>query len=304
MIVDDSTAMLKIIRTILKGLGYTDIAEAKDGDEAWEQLQEGGVDLLITDWNMPNMSGLELVEKVRANPATAELPIIMSTSRNVKDDIIAAMRAGANNYVSKPYTPPQLEAKIEQVFKKLRTEAQKKLVAAAPKLDLGPLINDSVKITLQDDFPFVSFVEKTVDPNNLSRPENKDIAEYLDTTVKVLNQVNQQFPDAQVRYALHDNTHDVMRLIRFHREHLKLLLVSNDIIGGGLTLARLAALNQEATYKVCLICEMTAEFSAAQRDSMEKMGILLLERRKLNAEVLENIFKEYGTAEARETPSK
>lgn len=234
MIVDDSTSMLKIIRTILKGLGYTDIAEAKDGDEAWEQLQEGGVDLLITDWNMPNMSGLELVEKVRANPATAELPIIMSTSRNVKDDIIAAMQAGANNYVSKPYTPPQLEAKIEQVFKKLRAETQKKLVAAAPKLDLGPLINNSVKITLQDDFPFVALVEKTVDPNDLNRPENKEIAEYLDTTVKVLNQVNQQFPDAQVRYAFHDSTHQVVRLIRFHREHLKLLLVSNDSIGGDL----------------------------------------------------------------------
>lgn len=301
MIVDDFTAMLKIIRTILKGLGYTDIAEAKDDDEAWEKLQDGGVDLLITDWNMPNMSGLELVEKVRSNPPTSELPIIMSTSRNVKEDFIAAMKAGVNNYITKPYNPQQLEDKIGQVFKKIRAQAHKKLVAEAPKLDLGPLLNNAAAITMQDDFPFVTIVEKVVDATNLGRPENEDTGRFLNTAVKVLDKVNQQFPDVQVRYVLEDNTHAIMRMVRFHREHLKLLMISDDIVGGGLTLARLAALNQEASYKVCLICEMQSEFSAAQRDGMEKMGILLLERRKITDEVLEDVFKEYAIAAARET---
>lgn len=119
-------------------MGYTDIAEAKDGDEAWEQLQEGGVDLLITDWNMPNMSGLELVEKVRANPATAELPIMMSTSRNVKDDIIAAMRAGANNYVSKSYTPPNSRPRSNRSSKSSGPRPKRNSWPRPPSLTLVP----------------------------------------------------------------------------------------------------------------------------------------------------------------------
>jgi two-component system chemotaxis response regulator CheY len=84
--------------------------------DAWAKLQTGGFNFIITDWNMPNMSGLEFVNAVRESEQFKRIPIIMVTTRSVKDDIIAAMKAGANNYVVKPFTPDTLKEKIDKVL--------------------------------------------------------------------------------------------------------------------------------------------------------------------------------------------
>lgn len=117
LVVDDSPTMRRIVVQMLKKIGYSDIVEAGDGKEALERLQaEGDIELVCTDWNMPVMSGLELVQAIRGDGNFSSLPILMVTTRNMKDDIITAMKAGVNNYVTKPFDPKTIKEKIDKVM--------------------------------------------------------------------------------------------------------------------------------------------------------------------------------------------
>ena len=114
--VDDSPTMRRIIVNTLKRAGYDDIIEANDGKEAMEKLKSETIDFLITDWNMPEMDGLTLVNHLREDAKFKSLPILMVTTRSVKEDIVEALKAGVNNYIVKPFTPDTLKEKIEQVL--------------------------------------------------------------------------------------------------------------------------------------------------------------------------------------------
>ncbi len=117
LIVDDSSTMRKIIKNTLQRLGYDDILEAEHGLQAWELLDSiEDIKILITDWNMPEMNGLDLVKKMRANSKFADIPIIMVTTEGGKAEVITALKAGANNYIVKPFTPQVLKEKLEVVL--------------------------------------------------------------------------------------------------------------------------------------------------------------------------------------------
>ncbi len=115
LVVDDSATMRRIIINTLQRLGYDDYVEASDGTEALERF-DPSVTCVLADWNMPNMSGLDLVRALRARPDAAAVKIIMVTTRSVREDILQAAQAGVNNYVVKPFTPEVLKEKMDQVF--------------------------------------------------------------------------------------------------------------------------------------------------------------------------------------------
>lgn len=117
LIVDDSVTMRRIVVNTLKSIGYDQTVEAGDGKDALAKLLSEGADFVITDWNMPEMNGLELVKTIRGNPQFENLPVLMVTTRGNKDDVIDAMKARVNNYVVKPFTPQGLKEKIDQVLK-------------------------------------------------------------------------------------------------------------------------------------------------------------------------------------------
>ncbi|MCK4577882.1 MAG: response regulator [Candidatus Marinimicrobia bacterium] len=114
---EDSPTMRRIIANSLKKLGFQDVIEAEHGVEALEKMEGHKIDLLVTDWNMPEMNGAELVRAVRAMPEYAELPIVMITTRGMKDDILTAMKLGVNGYVIKPFTPDVLRTKLDAILK-------------------------------------------------------------------------------------------------------------------------------------------------------------------------------------------
>ena len=118
LVVDDSSTMRRIIKNTLSRLGYNDILEAENGALAWEimSVPDSGIKILITDWNMPEMNGLELVKKVRAEEKYKDVPIIMVTTEGGKAEVITALRAGVNNYIVKPFTPQVLKEKLEVVL--------------------------------------------------------------------------------------------------------------------------------------------------------------------------------------------
>jgi two-component system chemotaxis response regulator CheY len=114
--VDDSPTMRRIIVNTLKRAGYTQVIEASDGRDALEKLKTCGVNLVITDWNMPQMDGLALVRILRNSNEYKQLPVLMITTRSVREDIVKALKAGVNNYIVKPFSPETLRAKIEEVL--------------------------------------------------------------------------------------------------------------------------------------------------------------------------------------------
>ena len=116
MAVDDSPTMRRIIINTLKRAGFTDVVEATDGRDALAKMKVEKVDFVITDWNMPEMDGLTFVTSLRSIEEFRSLPVLMVTTRSVKEDILDAMKAGVNNYIVKPFTPDTLKAKIEQTL--------------------------------------------------------------------------------------------------------------------------------------------------------------------------------------------
>ncbi len=117
LVVDDSSTMRRIIINTLNKLGYTECREAGNGKEGLDALSANPVDIVITDWNMPEMSGVEFVRAVRSNDATKAMPVLMVTTNAAEGDIVEALKAGVNNYVVKPFTPATIKEKIEAVLK-------------------------------------------------------------------------------------------------------------------------------------------------------------------------------------------
>ena len=116
LVVDDFSTMRRIIKGLLQDLGYANITEADDGQTALPLLKEGAFDLLITDWNMPGMHGVELLRQVRADQRLATLPVLMLTAEAKREQIVEAAQAGVNGYVIKPFTAAVLKEKIEKIF--------------------------------------------------------------------------------------------------------------------------------------------------------------------------------------------
>ncbi|WP_458047915.1 chemotaxis response regulator CheY [Providencia hangzhouensis] len=119
LVVDDFSTMRRIVRNLLKELGFNKIEEAEDGVDALEKIRTGSIDFVVADWNMPNMDGLELLKTIRGDDALKHIPVLMVTAEAKKENIIAAEQAGASGYVVKPFTAAILEEKLNKVFEKM-----------------------------------------------------------------------------------------------------------------------------------------------------------------------------------------
>ena len=123
LVVDDFSTMRRIVRNLLKELGFHNVDEAEDGVDALGKLRGGGYQFVITDWNMPNMTGLDLIKSMRADTAMKSLPVLMVTAEAQKENIIAAAQAGASGYVVKPFTSATLDEKLHKIFKTMEERA-------------------------------------------------------------------------------------------------------------------------------------------------------------------------------------
>ncbi|MEI6413521.1 MAG: chemotaxis response regulator CheY [Pseudomonadota bacterium] len=119
LIVDDFSTMRRIIKNLLRDLGFTNTHEADDGSTALPVLRSGNFDFLISDWNMPGMTGIDLLKAVRADPRINKLPVLMVTAESKREQIIEAAQAGVNGYVVKPFTAATLEEKIKKIFERI-----------------------------------------------------------------------------------------------------------------------------------------------------------------------------------------
>jgi len=119
LIVDDFSTMRRIIKNLLRDLGFNNTDEADDGNTALPKLQAGNFDFLVTDWNMPGMQGIDLLKAVRADAKLANLPVLMVTAEAKKEQIVEAAQAGVNGYIVKPFTAATLKEKIDKIFERI-----------------------------------------------------------------------------------------------------------------------------------------------------------------------------------------
>lgn len=122
LVVDDFSTMRRIVKNLLKQIGYVHIEEAEDGVQALSKLKAGSYDFIVSDWNMPNMDGLELLKNVRSDPQLKDIPVLMVTAEAEKEKVVAAIQAGVNNYIVKPFTGEVLKEKIDKILQKLESQ--------------------------------------------------------------------------------------------------------------------------------------------------------------------------------------
>ena len=123
LVVDDFPTMRRIVRNLLKELGYANVDEAEDGQAGLSRLRNGGFDFVVSDWNMPNLDGLEMLKQIRADASLSHLPVLMVTAEAKKENIIAAAQAGADGYVVKPFTAATLQEKLDKIIEKKSAKA-------------------------------------------------------------------------------------------------------------------------------------------------------------------------------------
>jgi two-component system chemotaxis response regulator CheY len=120
LVVDDFSTMRRIVRNLLKELGFTNVQEAEDGVVALGMLRGGDFDFVVSDWNMPNMTGIELLRAIRADATLKHLPVLMVTAEAKRENIIEAAQAGASGYVVKPFTAGTLDEKLKKIFQTMQ----------------------------------------------------------------------------------------------------------------------------------------------------------------------------------------
>ncbi len=123
LVVDDFSTMRRIVKNLLADLGLTNVAEAEDGGVAFTMLKQGGFDFVVTDWNMPGVTGIELLKMIRADEKLKTLPVLMVTAEAKREQIIEAAQAGVNGYIIKPFTAATLKEKLGKIFERLGSAA-------------------------------------------------------------------------------------------------------------------------------------------------------------------------------------
>ena len=209
--------MRKLMVTIIKRMGAKRVIEAQHGGEALDLLQSSRVDLVLTDWSMPVMDGIELIQQLGGSAQFRSLPILIFTSRTDKEDVVAALKAGADSFIAKPFTPAQLKVRIADAIKKRNR----------PPVEDIFLGTDAAH--KQDDYPLVIFGERAVTAAQLTQPANRHALKYLMAATSALATVNASSDDFRVGYTIEGSTTDITKIYRAMRKRVRMMLLSSDM---------------------------------------------------------------------------
>ncbi len=280
LLVEDAQGMRKLICTMLQGMGFKDVLEAEDGSVAWQQLEKYDVDMVLTDWNMPVMDGLQLVEKIRNSPNYDELPIIMFTARATKEDVLHALQTGVDTYITKPFTPQQLSTKIKSVlFRRARQH-------------INQIVQNTDSVDRDEEHPLILFGETAATVDSLSQAGNKDIADFLAGATNAVIRVGARTPDYKIGYVLCDDTTALNKHMHLAKHRVKMLVIASRLSGGGITLARLASINNFGAMGIFVVCDSIGELTAKDRFGLERLDVALFERHRMHGDDFEQLVTE------------
>ena len=286
LLAEDSTPLRGIIRQMLAGLGHNEIVEAADGLEAWTHLQTGGFDLLLTDWNMPRMSGLKLLQKVRQSDDLQSLPVVMLTTRSNKQDIISAMKAGVNNYVTKPCKPSDLQQKLEKAVLQ-QARKQPNTTAESERILAG-----SRRFRPSQRGPYVLLYEVSGDMEAFVAGRQGDLLRYFGTICEVLDKANDMYPGLELGYRIEKETKEITRLVNDAGELVRLVMISARE-DAGVSLARRLCHGQRKPPPTYLVCDSLSGLGLDQRNAVAGMGVDSIERSQIDADRFRQLLKSH-----------
>lgn len=284
LLVEDAAAMRQLIQHMLDTMGYTDVVEAEDGEDAWEKLQAEKIDLLMTDKQMPGMDGLELVHKVRQMPQYERLPILMFSGYNDVEEVRVAVKSGIDTYLAKPFTPEQLAEKLNGLGERQST------------IQVGQIIQGQVNFQLDNANPKIVFCEAASSAKQLQQPHHQSALQFLWAAVCAIDEMNRVNPDLNLEYTLKSDVREIARLIQQLQESVKVLTISPST-AGGVTLARLASVNK-SELRVLLVCDVVEALSAKERAGLEDLDVFIMKRGELSEQSLMRLFREFAGAES------
>lgn len=280
LLAEDAQGMRKLISTMLQGMGIKDIVEAVDGSEAWEQLENNEIDLVLTDWNMPSVDGLQFVEKLRKSAQYDDLPVIMFTARANREDVLRALQSGVDTYVTKPFTPQQLSAKMKSVLSRRE------------RMSISQIFTHVVSIEREDTFPLILFGESVASPERLMAAENKHVADFLAAATSAVRRVDARMDDFKIGYTISDSTGQLSKHMHLGKSRVKMVVISSQLPGGGITLARLASINNHGGMSIFVACETLSELSTKDRFGLERLDVSIFERHHMFRDNFEQLVTE------------
>ena len=286
LLVEDADGMRGLVCSMLKSMGVTDVIQSKHGGEAWDILRKKPVDLLLTDWNMPIVNGIDLIQKIRREPTLDSLSVLMFTGRNTKEDVVTALKAGVDSYIAKPFTPQQLQERIKTILGQRSQRQAERVFNSADPLDF------------EATHPLIVLGEATTNIQRLGQADNREVLNFLQRFTGTVNKNNTD--EEHIGYVIDDSSTSLSKYIRRFNQRIKLLVVSPDLAGGGVTLARLASIHRQDELSVFMLCESINEIPTQARFGLERLGISILERHKLDDEHIHSLLNEYVYAKLRE----
>jgi two-component system, chemotaxis family, chemotaxis protein CheY len=283
LLVEDTDGMRKLVGSMLAGMGFDDIITAGNGEEALAHLAAADADLLLTNWSMPVMDGLTLVRAVRAQSRNASLPIIMFTSRASRDDVVNALGAGVDGYVAKPFSPAQLR---EQIARALQLQRRRQIDHVVKALD--PMRGE-------DEHPLLLLGEQAIRAQDLARAENRQTLRFLDQTATAVDRINSDASPPLVGMTVSADTTELSRQLRRLGTRAKAMIL-NGKMPGGLTLARLAAVNKTFEVGLFVTCDSKADVPEKVRLGLDRLDVTLIEHGHLDTDSLQQLITEHAVA--------
>lgn len=283
LLVEDDQKIGQLIATGLEQKAHQ-VVWVQDGHKAWELLNGVPIDVLITDWKLPDLSGTELVQKLRRDERLGQLPVLMMSGGTDKSEIVAAIKAGINGLVVKPFTVAQLLEKIAAVLQGSETSLEEQIQA---------LCRGLTTFERQAANPLVVFGEPDNTATALARPHRRESANYLVRAVDAINQANDGHPGLELGYVIDTNIKDVLlRTTRQDtRDRVKLVLCAVECAGNRALLIRLLNINKPGARSAFLVCDDYRQIPDDQRADFEKLGIDVFERKYLNTDVLHTLIE-------------
>lgn len=277
LLLEDDVEVRRLIATCLE-MWQHEVVLAGDGVEAWEKVSSSPPDLLIADWGVPGFSGVELVRMMRQSERCRQVPILMISGRAQRELITAAVQAGVDAYLLKPFTPTQLREKIAE------------LPAGDQAVSLGAQLKEVYSRQAGRDrghfSPLLFFGEQAHTAEELMSPERREAAGCLLQAVGAIARCNATYPDLKLGYLIENNVFELIKQLRRHtiRWRVKAVVLSVECQGYGLMALRSIARHGREKFATWLVCSDPEKFSAEQRDELGELGITLLKRAALDQE--------------------
>lgn len=262
---------------------------ANDGMQALQLLQAQRFDLLLTNWNMPVMDGLQLIKQVHASPKHAHIPVILFTSRASRSDVVEAMEVGVDGYLTKPFTSSQLQEQLSSILERITQRRVTQIVDGLDPLD-------------RHDDHALMLVGDGAAAGQLTRPKHAAVVDTMTHTVDAVRAINAGSPDFTVGVGLCDDAGSLSKKLNALGKRVKALVVTTVLPGGGVTLARLASINKREDLSVLLVHEHPEEIPDKVRAGLKRLGVELYERDRLDANAMEQVVAEHLVAKVYEGP--